>query len=85
MLDLDIPRANPLVRNRVNSVNAMLNNAACDMRTRVHPDCRELITDFQEITWKQGFLTFEPDNGELQNPHPHVRRIRLHGLPVRSH
>jgi len=31
------------------------------MRTRVHPDCRELITDFQEVTWKQGSPNFDLD------------------------
>jgi len=60
-LELDIPRSNPPVRDRVNSVNAMLKNAAGEMRTRVHPDCRELITDFQEVAWKQGSPNFDLD------------------------
>ena len=60
-LELDIPRSNPPVRDRVNSVNAILKNAGGDIRTRVHPSCRELITDFQEVTWKQGSLNFELD------------------------
>jgi Terminase large subunit, T4likevirus-type, N-terminal len=58
-LELDIPRSNPPVRDRVNSVNAMLKNAAGEIRTRVHPDCRELITDFQEVIWKQGSPNFD--------------------------
>ena len=53
-LELDIPRSNPPVRDRVNSVNLMLRNEAGEMRTRVHPEYRELITDFQEVTWKPG-------------------------------
>jgi hypothetical protein len=57
-LDLDIPRANPPVRDLVNSVNAMLKNAGGDMWTRVHLDCRELITDCPEVTWKQGALNY---------------------------
>jgi hypothetical protein len=60
-LKLNIPPANPPVRDRVNSVNAMLRNAAGDMRTRIHPDCRELITDLQEVTWKQGSANFDLD------------------------
>jgi Terminase large subunit, T4likevirus-type, N-terminal/Terminase RNaseH-like domain len=60
-LELDIPRTNPPVRDRVNTVNAMLRNAAGDVRTRVHPDCRELINDFQQATWKQGSPNFELD------------------------
>ena len=60
-LQFDYPRSNPPVRDRVNSVNAMLKNAKGDMRTRVHPDCKELITDFLEVSWKQGALNFELD------------------------
>ena len=45
-LELDIPRSNPPVRDRVNSVNAILKNASGDIRTSIHPGCRELITDF---------------------------------------
>lgn len=43
----------------MNPVNAMLKNAGGNMRTRVHPDCCEPITNFQDVTWKQGSLTCE--------------------------
>ena len=39
----------------------MLRNAAGDMHTRIHPDCRELITDLQEVTWKQRSPGFDLD------------------------
>ena len=39
----------------------MLKNARGDIRTRVHPDCKELITDLLEVSWKQGALNFELD------------------------
>jgi hypothetical protein len=60
-MQFDYPRSNPPVRDRVNSVNAMLKNAGGDIRTRVHPDCKELITDFLEVSWKQGALNFALD------------------------
>jgi hypothetical protein len=60
-MQFDYPRSNPPVRDRVNSVNAMLKNANGDIRTRVHPGCKELITDFLEVSWKQGALNFELD------------------------
>ena len=50
----DYPRSNPLVKDRVNSVNAMLKNATGSIRTWVHPGCKELITDFYEVSWKPG-------------------------------
>jgi hypothetical protein len=60
-LRFDYPSRNPRVRDRVNSVNAMLKNANGDIRIRVHPDCRELITDFLEVSWKNGATDFELD------------------------
>ncbi len=60
-LDFDYPRSNPPVRDRVNSVNAMFRNARGEIRMRVHPGCRELITDCYEVSWKQGALNFELD------------------------
>ena len=52
-LQIDHPRANPRVKDRVNSVNAMLKNASGRRRIHVHPGCKELITDFYEVSWKQ--------------------------------
>lgn len=60
-LNVDVPASNPPVRDRVNSVNAMLRNAAGNVRTLVHPECRELITDLQQVTWKQGAPGFDLD------------------------
>ena len=47
-------RRSASVKDRVNSVNAMLKNASGRRRLHVHPDCKELITDFYEVSWKQG-------------------------------
>jgi hypothetical protein len=52
-VQFDYPKTNPPVKDRVNSVNAMLKNATGSIRIRVHPACKELITDFYEVTWKQ--------------------------------
>jgi hypothetical protein len=57
----DYPPSNPPVRDRVNSVNAMLRNAQGEIRTTVHPNCRELIMDFHEVCWKAGSSNFELD------------------------
>ena len=46
---------------RVNSVNALLKSASNQIRTYVHPSCKELITDFMEVSWKQGAVSFELD------------------------
>jgi len=49
------------VRDRVNSVNALLQNARGEIRLRIHPACRELIADFYEVSWKPNATHFELD------------------------
>jgi len=46
-----VPSANPPVRERVNAVNAMLRNAAGDIRLLVDPKCQELIADFEQVSY----------------------------------
>jgi hypothetical protein len=60
-LQFDYPRSNPRVKDRVNSVNAMLRNADGSIHTYVHPGCKELIADFYEVAWKQSSVNFELD------------------------
>lgn len=45
---------NPAVRDRVGLVNARLRNAAGDVRLFVHSRCKELIRDFEEVSYKPG-------------------------------
>jgi hypothetical protein len=58
---MDYPTKNPPVKDRVNSVNALLRNANGKIRAYVHPACKELITDFYQVSWKAGALNFELD------------------------
>jgi phage terminase large subunit len=45
---------NPAIRDRVGLVNARLKNAAGEVRLFVHSRCKELIRDFEEVSYKQG-------------------------------
>ena len=47
-----IKSANPLVRDRVNAVNAMLCNNAGERRLLVNPCCKQLIRDLERVSWK---------------------------------
>jgi hypothetical protein len=49
---------NPQVRDRLNLVNARLRNAKGEVRLWVHKKCRELIKDFEMVTYK-------PDSGQI--------------------
>ena len=46
-----VPRQNPSVKMRVNSMNAMLCNQRGERRLIVHPQCKQLIKDFERVTW----------------------------------
>lgn len=46
------PPSNPSVRERVGLVNAKLFSAADEVQLLVHPRCKGLIADFEEVTYK---------------------------------
>ncbi len=63
-MKLRVPASNPAVLNRVRKVNALLTNAAGEVRLEVDPRCKELIRDFEEVMYK-------PDSGlidKLRDP-----------------
>jgi hypothetical protein len=43
--------SNPLVRDRVNCVNARLNNALSESHLFIDPRCTELIRDLEQVIW----------------------------------
>lgn len=55
---LKVPSSNPPVIERIQRVNALLYNALGEVNLQVHPKCRELIKDFEEVL-------FKPDSGVI--------------------
>jgi hypothetical protein len=51
-LNLRVPSSNPLAKDRVNCVNAMLCNQAGQRRIWIDPGCKHLITDLERVHWK---------------------------------
>ena len=49
-----IPRRNPSVRERVALMNSKLQAADGDVTLRVDGRCRELVADFEKVTWVEG-------------------------------
>lgn len=49
-----IPKSNPAVRRRVELMNGKLEAATGERLLRVDPRCKELILDFQSVTWVEG-------------------------------
>lgn len=63
-----VPSANPPVKDRVNCVNAALRNHAGQRRMLIDPDCKCLIKDFEQVSWKT-----DPNGNslaELDKSHP---------------
>lgn len=48
------PESNPLVKDRVNTMNAKFKNSAGKSSISVHKRCTNLIKDFERVSWKQG-------------------------------
>lgn len=55
------PPTNPSVRERVGLVNAKLFSAGEEVQLFVHPRCKGLITDFEEVTYKPDTSVIDKD------------------------
>jgi Terminase large subunit, T4likevirus-type, N-terminal len=49
---LQVPSANPPVKDRINCVNARLRNHADQRRLLINPNCKHLIKDLEQVCWK---------------------------------
>ena len=47
----EVPSSNPPVKDRTNCVNSMLRNQAGENRLFLHPRCRQLIRDLDQVHW----------------------------------
>jgi hypothetical protein len=56
-----IPKANPAVRERVSLVNARLRNARGDVQLYVDPRCKELIDDFEQVSYEEESTQIDKD------------------------
>jgi hypothetical protein len=64
---LDVPHANPHVKDRVNSTNAVLRAADGRRRLFINKDCKELITDLRQVSYKPE--VFELDKSDPMRTH----------------
>jgi len=56
-----IPKANPAVRDRVTLMNSKLESAAGERKLLIHPRCRELIKDFEQVMYKENSQVIDKD------------------------
>jgi hypothetical protein len=56
-----VPNANPPVKDRVTAVNAKLRNASGEVHLFVDPRCRELIADFEQVSYMEDSMQIDKD------------------------
>ena len=65
-LNYRVPKANPAVRERVNLVNAKLRSAAGDISVLVDRKCKELVKDFEQVTYKPESTQIDKDRDRMR-------------------
>jgi len=63
-----VPASNPSVRDRIALVNSKLLSASEEVNLFVHPKCKGLIADFEEITYKPDSTVIDKDK-DLKRTH----------------
>ena len=61
-LSIKVPKSNPTVRDRGGLVNARLCNAAGDVRMFVSEKCKELIDDFEQVSYEEDSTQIDKNN-----------------------
>ena len=65
-VDNQVPRQNPAVRERVNVTNKYLRNAAGVIGMYVDPKCKELVKDFEQVSYKADTTVVDKDRDRLR-------------------
>jgi hypothetical protein len=61
-----VPKSNPAVRDRCNLMNRQLKSAAGTVGLLVDPKCKELIKDFEQVSYKQDTNIIDKDRDRLR-------------------
>ena len=82
-IEYRVPKANPSVRDRVMLTNSKLRTAAQEIRLWVDPKCKELIKDFEQVSYKADSNAIDKEKDRRRTRI--IRRTRLlivAGVPV---
>ena len=60
-VEFRIPKANPAVRDRIALMNSKLESAKGVRSLVVHPCCKELVKDFEQVTYKENSAVIDKD------------------------
>jgi hypothetical protein len=65
-VDYEVPKCNPPVRSRVNLVNAKLRSASGVVGLFIDEKCKELIQDFEQVTYKTDGYQIDKDRDRMR-------------------
>jgi hypothetical protein len=65
-VEFRVPRANPLVRERVNVMNAKLRPASGEIQLFVDRRCTELIKDFEQVAYKEDSTVIDKERDRMR-------------------
>ena len=54
-----VPTKNPAERDRINAVNGIICNSKNERRVFVNPNCKNLIRDFEQVSYKEGSVQID--------------------------
>ena len=61
-----VGRKNPAVRDRLALVNSMLRNANGETKLFVHPRCKELIADFEQVCYREDSMQIDKEKDRMR-------------------
>lgn len=80
---VNAPRRAPMVVDRINEVNAMLENSEGEHRLFIHPRCKQLVKSLEGLTYKEG--TNQPDKAAGLDHMTDALGYLVHGtFPINS-
>lgn len=82
--DQRIKKANPNVKDRINALNAMLENTAGEARLFHHPRCTALRKDFEAVEWREGGRDINKSNPLLTHATDALGYFMEYEFPLRA-
>jgi hypothetical protein len=61
-----VPKANPTVRERINLTNSKLCSASGEVGLLIHPKCKELIQDFEQVSFREDSAEVDKDRDRMR-------------------
>lgn len=81
--DQRIKKANPPVKDRVNTVNSMLESASAEVKLIHHPRCRALRKDFETVEWKENGIEIDKSKPERTHAADAIGYFLEYEFPLR--